>query len=312
MPTVAVSVIVPTYNHAEYVLRTLESVFGQSFGDYELIVINDGSPDHTSSVLRPLAEAGRIIYFEQVNAGQAVTRNRGLSAARGEFIAYLDDDDRWPADNLELQVNTLRRAGPEVLACVGRCRYTGEAETSIADPLTNEALTFAQLLHKNCIVSPGQAVIRKSALQAIGGFGVVRGGADDWDCWLRLAKHGKIIVSQHVALLYTVHQSNASRDAIAMLRSADAVISKHTEGMSPLVRTAAFTSLLDQSSVFVAHQMTAALKRGRLRTCFHGLRWLLICLGKAGWRISSLQILAHAFLDVVRANLRSKLRPQSA
>ena len=312
MNPVEVSVIIPTYNHERYVLDTLASVFEQSFKDYEIIVINDGSPDHTASVLRPLAEAGRIIYLEQANAGQATTRNRGLSMAHGELIAYLDDDDCWPADNLECQVDALRHAGPEALACMGRCRYTGQAESVDANPLTDEELTLARLLHRNCVVSPGQAVIRKSALEAIGGFGAVRGGADDWDCWLRLAKHGKIIASPHVALLYTVHESNASRDAIAMLRSADAVISKHTEDASLPVRTAAFTSLLEQSSGFVAHQMTAALKRGQLRLCFRGLGCLLVCLRKAGWRLDSLQILARAFFDVLKANVRSRLHPRAA
>ena len=312
MNPVEVSVIIPTYNHERYVLDTLASVFEQSFKDYEIIVVNDGSPDGTASRLRPLADARRIIYLEQPNAGQARARNHGLAQARGEFVAFLDDDDRWPADNLERQMNALRQAGPGTLACVGRCRYTGDVESSVAEPLADEALTFPRLLRKSCIVSPGQAVIRKSALEAIGGFGGVRGGADDWDCWLRLARHGKMVASQHVALLYTLHQSNASRDAIAMLRSADIVISKHTEGVAPSVRTAAFTSLLEQSSVFVAHQVTAALKRGNLRVGFQGLGRLWVCLGKAGWRIGAVRILARAFFDVLRANLRFKPKTNPA
>ena len=93
-----VSVIIPTYNHVDYVAETLETVFAQTFGDYEVIVVNDGSPDGTAEVLRPSREAGRIRYIEQANAGQAAARNRGLAEARGEFIAFLDDDDLWPPD----------------------------------------------------------------------------------------------------------------------------------------------------------------------------------------------------------------------
>src|ERR1041384_5249526 len=102
------SVIIPTFKHEEYVLGTLESVFAQTMRDYEVIVVNDGSPDGTSERLRPLVEGGRIRYFEQANAGQAPARNRGLKEARGEFVAFLDDDDLWPADKLQWQVQAMK------------------------------------------------------------------------------------------------------------------------------------------------------------------------------------------------------------
>ena len=312
MTKVTVSVVIPTYNHAQYILQSLASVFSQEFKDYEIIVINDGSPDETAALLQPLADVNKIIYLDQPNSGQAKARNCGLAKARGEFIAFLDDDDCWTTGNLEAQVHRLQQAQPGTVACAGQCRFVAGTELPPPDPVTDESVSLGALLHKNCIHSPGQVVIRKDALVAAGGFGAVKGGADDWDCWLRLAKHGKIIASEHVALLYTLHQTNASRDAIAMLRSADAVVSKHTEDVPPPVRVAAFTSLLDQSSVFVAHQMTAALKRAHLRTCFSGLRCLFVCLGKAGWRMGSLQILARAFTDVFKANTRSKARPKAA
>src|SRR4051794_22002333 len=110
-----VSVIIPTYKHRDYVLRTLESVFAQTFTDYEIIVVNDGSPDDTADVLRPLVEAGRIRYIEQPNAGQASARNRGIAEARGEFIAMLDDDDLWPAGKLEWQVAEMHRDSDAVV-----------------------------------------------------------------------------------------------------------------------------------------------------------------------------------------------------
>src|SRR5260370_24652309 len=104
----SVSVVIPAYRHRDFVLATLDSVFSQAFTDYEVIVINDGSSDDTTELLRPLAASGHIRYFEQANAGQATSRNRGIHAARGEFIALLDDDDLWPPDKLEWQVEALR------------------------------------------------------------------------------------------------------------------------------------------------------------------------------------------------------------
>ena len=118
MSSPCVSVIIPTYKHQDFVLATLDSVFAQTFTDYEVIVINDGSPDDTAEVLLPLAEAGRIRYIEQKNTGQSIARNRGIAEAQGEFIALLDDDDLWPPDKLEWQVEALRRQ-PDVALIAG-------------------------------------------------------------------------------------------------------------------------------------------------------------------------------------------------
>ena len=103
-----VSVVIPTYNHQCYILAALDSVFAQTFTDFEIIVVNDGSPDNTAEVLRPLTESGRIRYIEQKNQGQSAARNRGISEAKGEFIALLDDDDIWPPDKLQWQVEELQ------------------------------------------------------------------------------------------------------------------------------------------------------------------------------------------------------------
>src|SRR4051812_10173624 len=102
-----VSVVIPTYGHCRYVLETIESALGQTFSSNEIIVVNDGSPDDTVVVLQPYTQTGRIRYFEQPNAGQASARNRGLAEATGEFVAFLDDDDIWPADKLAWQIQAM-------------------------------------------------------------------------------------------------------------------------------------------------------------------------------------------------------------
>ena len=114
-----ISVVIPTYNHGPLLLDTLASVFAQTHQDYEVIVVNDGSPDDTAELLRPLVETRRVIYLEQENAGQAAARNRGLQAARGDYIAFLDDDDLWPADKLAWQVRVLDE-NPESVLVYGR------------------------------------------------------------------------------------------------------------------------------------------------------------------------------------------------
>src|ERR1700687_3102605 len=95
MSTSGVSVIIPSYNNAAFIAETLESVFAQTFKDYEVIVVNDGSPD-TPQLERALGPyLNRIVYFEQENKGPAGARNAGIRQARGAFLAFLDSDDMW-------------------------------------------------------------------------------------------------------------------------------------------------------------------------------------------------------------------------
>ncbi|HFD31629.1 MAG TPA: glycosyltransferase family 2 protein [Gammaproteobacteria bacterium] len=104
---IKVSVIIPTYNRSKYIAETLESVFNQSFKNYEIIIINDGSTDDTEKILEPYRD--RIIYKKIKNQGVAFARNEGMKLARGKYIAYLDDDDLYLPWKLEVQVAILEK-----------------------------------------------------------------------------------------------------------------------------------------------------------------------------------------------------------
>ncbi len=221
-----VSVIIPAYNHCDFVVQTLESVFAQTFADHEVIVVNDGSPDDTAFVLRPYVEAGRIRYIEQTNLGQAAARNRGLAEATGELIAFLDDDDLWPADNLLAQEAALDGNPSAVLAFGDVVAFPEPLEVTRA---LHEAPTSARetFLMLNRFVSPGQVLVRRDALEAIGGFDAEIWGCDDWDLYLRLAERGSFAYTGRLALQYRVHAQNASRDRLRMFVNAMKVFEKN-------------------------------------------------------------------------------------
>ncbi len=224
MPTV--SVIIPTYKHRDFVLATLDSVFAQTFTDYEIIVINDGSPDDTAEVLRPLAEAGRIRYIEQANTGQSRARNRGIEEAQGEFIALLDDDDLWPPDKLEWQVEALR-SQKDAGAVAGPACVVDNSGNFIQRTTYVEEIIFEESLVNNPLVSPGQILIRAKILEHVGGFNSEIWGADDWDLWLRIAKVSRVVMEDRDALLYRQHEGNASNDLCRMLDNCFLVIDLH-------------------------------------------------------------------------------------
>ena len=227
-----VTVIIPTYKHRDFVLATLDSVFAQTFTDYEVIVVNDGSPDDTADVLKPLAEAGRIHYIEQANQGQAAARNRGLAEARGEFVAFLDDDDLWPPDKLQWQVETLTTV-PDAVLVYGCNKSIGIGAGKVfPDYEAPSGLVRAFFLRQNCIGSPGQTLIRASALASIDGFDRLIWGADDYDLWFRLAKVTRIELWQRVALYYRKHSLNASRDLLRMHQNCEIVLRRHLRTLS--------------------------------------------------------------------------------
>ena len=237
-PPPAVSVVIAAYNHQDYILATLDSVFAQTFTDYEVIIVNDGSPDDTADVLRPLVESGRIRYFEQPNAGQGSARNRGIAESRGRFIALLDDDDLWTPDKLAWQVEELT-ARPDAVLAYGdwaRLEPDGTVTTHREEGCPSGRVYDA--FRRQCwLLSPGQALMRAAAVRAVSGFDPSIWGSDDWDLYLRLAREGEFVYRRRVCLHYRVHAANASRRAVQHARNHMKVVRRHIGFNLPLLVT---------------------------------------------------------------------------
>lgn len=232
-----VSVIIPTYQHRDYIRRTLSSVFEQSLNDYEIIVVNDGSTDDTASVLVRLVEARQITYIEQENQGQSRARNNGLSRARGEYIAFLDSDDLWPKNKLASQVAFLD-ANPTVGMVGGTYRAIDEHDVPGRGGPFYPTISFETLFTANPFHSPGQTLIRASLLREIGGLDSTIWGADDWDLWFRIAKSSTIVMRDEIALYYRVHAHNASRQHARLLRACCDTIENHLRTLDKRTRNA--------------------------------------------------------------------------
>lgn len=227
-----VSVIIPAYNHARFITEAVDSVLRQTYQDFEIIVINDGSPDDTETVLQPYIKAGNIIYHLQANAGVAVARNTGIAMASGEFVALLDDDDTWPPDKLEWQVRCLDES--DAILVGGACD-TGKPTRRRSRLAENDyqVLETTDFFQGNPFSSPGQTLIRRDALEKTGGFDPEIWGVDDLDLWIRLSHIGEIRKYGRNALFYRVHDSNASLNLPRMADNLDKVISKNVSLANP-------------------------------------------------------------------------------
>lgn len=200
--SVKISVIIPAYNAERTILETIASVQQQIFSNFELIVINDGSTDRTLELLNSVEEP-RLKIFSYTNGGLPVARNRGISHAIGEFITFLDADDLWTPDKLELQLIALQQH-PEAGVAYSWTRYMDEKGEFFhtSNTVLFEGDVYANLLMGNFLESGSNPLIRKQAIESVGEFDPTLASCEDWEYWLRLAASWHFIVVPKQQILY--------------------------------------------------------------------------------------------------------------
>jgi glycosyltransferase involved in cell wall biosynthesis len=191
-PAPKVSVIIPSYKTANLIAACLDSVFAQTYSDFEAIVINDGSPDtpELENVLQPYMD--RIVYIKQENKRAAGARNNAIRQARGEFVAFLDSDDTWMPDHLSSQMHLFAEdPAIDLVYCDGILVGDGAQESEFMKvcPSTGEA-TFAALIVERCQIPISTVVARKRTLVDAGLFDEKLARCDDYDMWVRSAFSG--------------------------------------------------------------------------------------------------------------------------
>ncbi|HEY0431138.1 MAG TPA: glycosyltransferase [Pyrinomonadaceae bacterium] len=202
-----VSIIIPAYNVAAYIGETLDSVFAQTFTDYEVILINDGSLDTQELELRLKPYAGRLRYLWQKNAGASVARNQGLRMANGELMAFLDADDLWLPNYLEEQLSFIREHNYDlVCADASLLGDSSRAGKTYMEWLMEEAppageVTFLDLINGARSLITSGIVTRRDLVFEIGLFDETLRNAQDFDLWLRMARHGARLAYHRTVLL---------------------------------------------------------------------------------------------------------------
>lgn len=226
----AVSIVMPTHNRADYIGVAVDSVLGQTYTDWELVIVDDGSTDDTRAVVAQyLARDPRIRYVRQEeNRGIALSRNHGVAVSRGRYIAMLDSDDAWASpEKLALQVAALD-ADPQ-LGLVGTWRvFINEqgARTGarLSHPTDDAGIRVTQI-HINAFAQ-SSVVFRKDAFERTGGYDPHFVVADDHDLWLRMGRTHRFATLPRYDLLYRKHPGNitqtrrvtAARESLEVLR----------------------------------------------------------------------------------------------
>lgn len=222
-----VSVVIPAYNAERTLADTLSSVLEQTFEDFEVLVIDDGSTDRTGELARNTGDP-RVRVVTVANGGVARARNRGIGASRGELIAFLDADDLWRSRKLERQVAFLH-GRPDVGVCfTAAVRVDADTQPIGLMPAREYADYCAALLLTSagaaCACSSG--IVRRALALDVGGFDPSLSQSADWDFWLRLSRITRSAPVSDVLVLYRSYPGNMSSDIALLERDTFAVLDK--------------------------------------------------------------------------------------
>ncbi len=213
-----VTVIIPAYNAAMYIGETLESVFRQTHSNYEVIVVNDGSPDSRALELALLPFLSRITYLKQDNCGPSGARNTGIMKARGKYLAFLDSDDYWLPRHLEKQVALFKRDPTLDLVyadCVLLQNNLPIGSAFDFEPQSSP-VTFRSLVSEHCTISTSSAVASRQFILDVGLFDESLSRCEDYDLWLRMAHRGARINYNRDPQLCHRRYNNLSSDCLLM------------------------------------------------------------------------------------------------
>lgn len=240
-----ISVVMPAWNRVGSIRMAVESVLRQTFTDFELLVVDDGSTDGTMGALSDITDPRLRCLANPRNMGASAARNTGIRAARGEWVAFQDSDDEWLPRKLELQMARLAGAGPEVVAC-----YTGMAivgtpmgrshRTTLRyipdpkEPQVEGALREALLARS--FISTQMLMARRSALLDIGGFDAALPALEDWDCAIRLSDLGSFAFVDAPLVLQYFSDNSITRSRPRWLEARIRILEKHRVALSVLPR----------------------------------------------------------------------------
>ncbi|MEO1429161.1 MAG: glycosyltransferase [Cyanobacteria bacterium J06633_8] len=205
------SIIIPAYNAIKYLPETLESVLKQTFTDFEVLIIDDGSYDNivewASGVKNP-----RVRFLSQKNKGVSAARNLGIKKAKGKYIAFLDADDLWEPTKLEKQLQLFKN-NPSLGLVHTAMVVIDEQSKSLGRIFTSnvEGDALEKLLEQNTIVT-SSVIVRHSCLQAVGNFDENLSSSEDWELWVRIASRYSIAHIKEPLVYYRQHANNTTKN----------------------------------------------------------------------------------------------------
>jgi len=225
MITPEVSVVIPSYNGSKTIERALKSIAFQSYSNYEIVIVDDGSSDDTKKKVNNFKKEFATIevqYIEQLNQGPSSARNKGVQSARGKFIAFLDADDQWNKKKLELQISIMK---DKHLNFLGSTYQYNDFDTKDINKIEVKRYNFNSFLLKNRVSTSG-VVLSKAFFKKLHGFDETLKYAEDYDLWLRasllfnldIIDRPKLIKRQRSLIGLSSHVSSMFKGELSVIK----------------------------------------------------------------------------------------------
>lgn len=256
-----VSVIIPTYNRATVLEHAIESVLDQTYQNLELLIVDDGSTDHTRQVVEKYQD--QITYLFQANHGPAAARNSGIQNSQGDLICFLDSDDRWMKNKLAVQIE-LMLSNPEVKLC-----YTDEVWIRRGIRINQKKVhrKYSGWIYQQClplcIISPSSVMIRRDVFDRVGLFDETMIVCEDYDLWLRISRVYPItFIPKPLIIKYGGHHDQLSQRFLGMDEFRVTALEKIlVENGLPAADRQATIKMLHQKCTILAN---GCIKHGRI------------------------------------------------
>jgi glycosyltransferase involved in cell wall biosynthesis len=282
----SVSVIIPTYNRASMVKEAIQSVLSQTYKDFEIIVVDDGSTDNTRETVASLSD--KVVYVYQPNSGPSSARNHGIRLAQGKYIAFLDSDDLFLQTKLEKQVACMEKNPGVLLSHSSYQRinaegdYIGEVKSGAFS-----GNVYPDIIWR-CIIATPTVMVRSEALSEDTSFNETISIGEDTILWIQISRHSAILGIDEPLTQVRIHKNNAAFDLQAQIIGITNIIEyaiKRDSDFSPIVRRA----LLANNYFVIGFYH---LKR-------HEISWFLKSLALATWNNPLFMIwgIVHAMLS---------------
>ena len=221
-----VSIVIPAYNSAQFLGKTILSVMKQAYHDYEIVIVDDGSTDNTREIVKSFP--GVCTYLYQRNAGPSVARNRGIENSTGELIAFLDADDAWLPGKLYAQVAMMEQ-NPEVGLVETGSFLCDEHLYPVRylPPARLRGQVFEEMLIESKVPNTSTVLVRRIYVEQTGGFDPTYRNVEDYELWLRLAQLCRFDYLDEAFAYQRVHEGHSLKDGRYMLEMYSNIVTRH-------------------------------------------------------------------------------------
>jgi glycosyltransferase involved in cell wall biosynthesis len=237
-----VSVIIPTHNRAELLKRAIQSVLNQTYQDFELIVVDDGSTDNTEEVVRSLNDEKLRYLRHDKNRGAGAARNTGIRAAEGRYVAFQDSDDEWLPAKLEKQIRIIESAPSEVgVVYTGFWRIEDHKKVYIPSPrITPKEGNIHDILLKGNFIGTPVALVKRECFDRAGIFDEKLPKLEDWELWIRISKYYQFrYIDEPLVISYLTQGGVNEQGGLTQLQALKSILEKYFEDIKKSRKTLA-------------------------------------------------------------------------